>query len=65
MREEVTEGRRKIHNEELHNPLYSPNIRAIKSRRTRLAGHVACTRVRNAQMFLLAKTVDPRGKTGF
>jgi hypothetical protein len=34
---------RKLHNEELHNWYSSPNIiRMIKSRRMRLAGHVAC-----------------------
>jgi hypothetical protein len=41
-RDEVMEGRRKLHNEELHN-LYSSTciIRMIKSRRMRWAGHVA------------------------
>jgi hypothetical protein len=33
-RDEVTEGWRKLHNEELHDPYSSPNIvRVIKSRR--------------------------------
>jgi hypothetical protein len=32
---------RKLNNEELHNLYSSPNIRAIKSRRVRWAGHVA------------------------
>jgi hypothetical protein len=33
---------RKLHNEELHNLYYSPNInKMIKSRRMRWAGHVA------------------------
>jgi hypothetical protein len=41
-RDEVTEGWRKLHNEELHNLYSSPNIiRMIKSRRIRWAGHVA------------------------
>jgi hypothetical protein len=38
----VTGGRRKLHNEELHNLYSSPSIiRIIKSRRMRWAGHVA------------------------
>jgi hypothetical protein len=41
-REEVTGSWRKLHNEELHNLYSSPSIiRMIKSRRIRLAGHVA------------------------
>jgi hypothetical protein len=41
-RDEVTEGWRKLHNEELHNFYASPSIiRIIKSRRMRWAGHVA------------------------
>jgi hypothetical protein len=41
-RAEVTGGWRKLHNEELHNLYSSPSIiRMIKSRRMRLAGHVA------------------------
>jgi hypothetical protein len=42
MREEVSEGWRKLHNGELHNLYASPNIvRVNKSRRMRWAGHVA------------------------
>jgi hypothetical protein len=38
----VTEGWRKLHNEELHNLYSSPNIiRMIKTRTMRWAGHVA------------------------
>jgi hypothetical protein len=38
----VTGGRRKLHNEELHNLYSSPSVnRIIKSRRMRCAGHVA------------------------
>jgi hypothetical protein len=41
-RVEVTRDWRKLHNEELHNLYFSPNIiRMIKSRRMRWAGHVA------------------------
>jgi hypothetical protein len=41
-RDEVIEGWRILHNEELHNQYCSPNIiRIIKSRRIRWAGHVA------------------------
>jgi hypothetical protein len=41
-RDEVTEGWRKLHNEELHNMYSSPIIIGmIKSRRMRWAGHVA------------------------
>jgi hypothetical protein len=38
----VIKGWRKLHNEELHNFYFSPRIvRMVKSRRMRLAGHVA------------------------
>jgi hypothetical protein len=41
-RNKLTGGWRKLHNEELHNSYFSPNIiRTIKSRRNRKAGHVA------------------------
>jgi hypothetical protein len=41
-RDGVTGGRRKLHNEELHNLYSSPSIiRIIKSSRMRWAGHVA------------------------
>jgi hypothetical protein len=41
-RDEVMGGWRKLHNEELHNFYSLPSvIRIIKSRRMRLAGHVA------------------------
>jgi hypothetical protein len=44
---EVTGDWRKLHNGELHNWYFSPNvIRIIKSRRMRWAGHVARMRVK-------------------
>jgi hypothetical protein len=43
-RSEVTGEWRKLHNEELNDLYFSPTIvRVIKSRRLRLAGHVART----------------------
>jgi len=39
--DEVTGKCRKLYNEELYNPYYSPNIRVIKLRRMRWAGQVA------------------------
>jgi hypothetical protein len=51
----VTGGWRKLHNEELLN-LYSSIIRMIKSRRMRLAGHVASAgEKRNANKILVGK----------
>jgi hypothetical protein len=41
-RNEIIGGWRKLHDEEIHNLYFSPNIiRRIKSRRTRIVGHVA------------------------
>jgi hypothetical protein len=40
-RNEATGQWRKLHNWELHNSYSSPDIRQIKSRRMRWAGHVA------------------------
>jgi hypothetical protein len=42
-RNELTWQWRKLHNDELNDLYYTPNIvRMIKSRRMRLAGHAAC-----------------------
>jgi hypothetical protein len=59
--DEVTGGWRKLHNKELRELYTSLSIiRIIKSRRMRLAGHVARMRVkRNAYMLLAGK---PEGK---
>jgi hypothetical protein len=59
-RDEMTGGWRKLHNEELHDLYFSPNIiRMIKSRRMRLAGHVARMENLNAYRLLVGK---PEGK---
>jgi hypothetical protein len=56
-RDEVTGGRRKLHNEELHNLYSLPSIiRMIKSRRMRWAGHVTCMgMILNAYRILVRK----------
>jgi hypothetical protein len=55
---EVTGGWRKLNSEELHNLYSSPNIiKMMKSRRMRLAGHVARMRKkRNAYKILVRKS---------
>jgi GH43 family beta-xylosidase len=60
-RDEVTGGWRKLHNEELHNLYFSPNIiRMIKLWRMKWAGHVAQMEAkRNAYRMLVRK---PGGK---
>jgi hypothetical protein len=59
-REEVTGGWRKLHNEQLHNLYSSPNIRIMKLKRMRWAGHVArMEQMRNAYKMLVGK---PEGK---
>jgi hypothetical protein len=59
-RDEVTGEQRKLQNGELHNFYSSRNIRQIKSRRMRWAGHVAhMGEVRNVYRVLVGK---PKGK---
>jgi hypothetical protein len=56
-RDEVTGGRRKLHNEELHNLYSSPSIiRVIKSRSMRLVGHVVRMGVRKAYIILVGSS---------
>ena len=61
-RDEVTGEWRKLHNEELHDLYSLPNIvRAIKWRRTRWAGHVACMgERRDVDRFLVGKSEGKR-----
>jgi hypothetical protein len=61
-REEVAGGWKRLHNEELHNLYASPNIiMVMKSRRIRLAGHVAHMReMRNAYRILFKKLEGKR-----
>jgi hypothetical protein len=60
--DEVVGGWRKLHNKELHNLYFSPSIiRKIKSRRMRLAVHVAKHGEKgNARMVLVGKSEGKR-----
>jgi hypothetical protein len=64
-RDEVTEGWRKLHNEELHN-LYSSLdiIRMIKSRRMKWAVHVACIGEECMQSILFIKRLEGKRPLG-
>jgi hypothetical protein len=57
-RDEVAGGWRRLHNEELHNMFSSPNIRAIKLRMMRWAGHV--TRMGEMKMRILVGEPEER-----
>jgi transcription termination factor 2 len=60
-RDEVTGEWRKLHNEELYDLYFSPNIvRVIKSRRVRWAGHVA--RIGEGKGVYMGLVVKPEGK---
>jgi hypothetical protein len=60
-RDKVTEGWRKLHNEELRDLYTSPSIiRIIKSRRMRWAGHVA--RNEGKEKFVKVTGGKARGK---
>jgi hypothetical protein len=60
-RDEVTEEWRKLHNEELNDLYYSPNIvRVIKSRSVRWTGYVAHMRDRRGLYKVLVE--KPEGK---
>jgi hypothetical protein len=60
-RDEVTGDWRKLHNEELHNLYFSPNIiRIIKSRRMRWAGHVAQMGERKNVYSILVESQEER-----
>jgi hypothetical protein len=61
MKDEVTGGWKKLHNEEMHDLYFSPNIiRIIKSRRKKWAGYVAQTGEKRATYRLLVG--KPEGK---
>jgi hypothetical protein len=62
MRDEVTGGWRKLHNEELHDLYSSPNIiRMIKSRRVRWARHATrITEKRSAYRIMVGKSEGKR-----
>jgi hypothetical protein len=58
-RDEVTMSWRKLHNEELHNLYSSPNIiRMTKSRRMRLAEHVARMMGKRIAYRILVRKLD-------
>jgi hypothetical protein len=61
-RDGVMGSRRKLHNEELHDLRSSPsNIRMMKSRRMRWAGHVARMKEKRTSYRLLVESQNERG----
>jgi hypothetical protein len=64
-RDEVTGKWRRLHNEELYALYFSPNIiRVIKSRRLRLAKHVACMGERRGAYRVLVWKPEGRRELG-
>jgi hypothetical protein len=64
-REEVMEGRRKLHNEELRNLYFLPSIiRIMKSRRMRWEGHVAQMKEKRNIYRLLVEKPERRRSLG-
>jgi hypothetical protein len=61
-REEVAGGCRRLHNEELHN-LYASSdiINAIKSRRMKWVGHVACMEETRIAYKILVGKLEGKG----
>jgi hypothetical protein len=63
-KDEMTAEWRRLHNEELYNLYFSPNIiRVIKSRRMKWVGHVARIRYRRGVYRVLVRR--PEGKRPF
>jgi hypothetical protein len=63
-RDEVTGEWRRLHNEELNDLHFSPNIRVIKSRRMRWAGHVARMGQRRGAYRILVGSPEGRRPLG-
>ena len=64
-RDDVRGEWRRLHKEELYAPYSSPNnIRVIKSRRLRWAGHVACTGESRGACRVLVEKLERRRSLG-
>jgi hypothetical protein len=62
--DEVRGGWRRLHNEELHDVYFSPDIRVIYSRRMRLAGYVARMGDRRGAYSVFLETPKKRRSLG-